>query len=235
MDDEMSDPTNMPQRRRLSDVVREAKIAAADRQDVVVDMKEADRGRLELLAEELWPILDEVPRDDDQFDFFLSSGQQPRLWIDAIAHVQMGTDRRTYRFVRDTRYGRVVMAESGDLLKIADSVTQYVAERMVQRQQFLAADLHLGNSVPQAPNEAISRQRRPDSHEPQEYQADRPVEKEVLQQPATVSPTIEPASSNSIGWRIVSAILWFAVGVAAAVGTIAAIFWDSISLALGSL
>ena len=37
--------------RRLADVVREVKIAAADRTDVVVDMRDADRARLELLAQ----------------------------------------------------------------------------------------------------------------------------------------------------------------------------------------
>ena len=37
--------------RNLQDAIRAAKIAAADRGDVVVDMKEADRVRLELLAE----------------------------------------------------------------------------------------------------------------------------------------------------------------------------------------
>ena len=86
--------------RRLSDVVREVKIAAAEREDVVVDMREADRARIDLLAEELAPVFEQVPAEDDQFDFVISAGLQPRLWIDAIAHVQMGPDRRTYRFVR---------------------------------------------------------------------------------------------------------------------------------------
>ncbi len=51
--------------RRLSDVVREVKIAAAEREDVVVDMKEADKARLELLAEELAPVFKEVPAGGD--------------------------------------------------------------------------------------------------------------------------------------------------------------------------
>lgn len=134
----MTDPT-VPsgKSRRLSEVVREVKIAAAEREDVVVDMKEADRVRLELLAEELVPVFHEVPDENEQFDFALSSGLQPRLWIDAVAHVQMGPDRRTYRFVRDTRLGRVVMAESGNMMSVADSVTHYIAERLVERQRFL--------------------------------------------------------------------------------------------------
>jgi hypothetical protein len=39
--------------RRLADIVRDVKISAADRTDVVVDMRDADRARLELLAQEL--------------------------------------------------------------------------------------------------------------------------------------------------------------------------------------
>ena len=123
--------------RNLQDAIRAAKIAAADRGDVVVDMKEADRVRLELLAEDLKPVFDQVPAEDEQFDFALSSGLQPRLWIDAVSHVAMGRDKRTYRFVRDTRLGPVVLAESSDLKPVAAQVTRYVAERMVERQRLL--------------------------------------------------------------------------------------------------
>ncbi|GGB05164.1 hypothetical protein GCM10011491_36640 [Brucella endophytica] len=136
--------------RRLSDAIRTVKIAAADRGDVVVDMKEADRIRLELLAQDLQPVFDEVPADDWQWDFALSTGLQPRLWIDATAHVMMGRDRRTYRFVRDTRVGRVVMAESTEIKPISDSVTAYIAERIVERERLMEGervDLRAGRPV----------------------------------------------------------------------------------------
>ncbi len=126
--------------RSLHEAIRTAKIAAAERSDVVVDMKEAERVRLELLADELKPVFSEVPADDDQFDFVLSSGTRPRLWIDASAHISMGRDKRTYRFVRDTRLGRVVMAESPDIDRIADKVTDYVADRIVERHRMLDGD-----------------------------------------------------------------------------------------------
>ena len=54
---------------RLADAVRRVKIATAERTDVVVDMKEADRARLEILADELRPIFDQVPPEDERFDF----------------------------------------------------------------------------------------------------------------------------------------------------------------------
>lgn len=126
--------------RRLADVVRDVKIAAADRSDVVVDMRDADRARLEILADEIRPVIAEIDPADDRFDLGISAGQQPRLWIDAVAHVHMGKDRRIFRFVRDTRLGRVVLAESGDVRHVADAVTRYVAERIIERERVLSGD-----------------------------------------------------------------------------------------------
>lgn len=124
----------------LVQAVREIKIASAERNDVVVDMKEADRARLEILAQKLETVFDEVPLDDERFDFAISSGLQPRLWIDATAHVMMGKDRRQYRFVRDTRLGRVVLAESTNPDPVSEAVTKYIAERLYEREMALAGD-----------------------------------------------------------------------------------------------
>jgi hypothetical protein len=127
--------------RKLSDAIRDVRNAAADRDDVVVDLREAQRMRLELLAAELAPVFAEVPADNEWFDFAISSGLQPRLWIDAVSHVSMGRDRRTYRFLRDTRLGRVVLAESTDMKPVADQVTRYVAERIVEQQRMMEGDV----------------------------------------------------------------------------------------------
>jgi hypothetical protein len=132
---------------RLSEVMRDVRVAVADKSDVVIDMKEADRARLELLALELKSVFDEVPLDNDLFDFAISSGLQPRLWIDAISHVQMGRDRRTYRFVRDTRLGRSVLAESLDMKPVADQVTRYIAERMIERQRMMEGEVESARSL----------------------------------------------------------------------------------------
>lgn len=219
--------------RRLSEVVREAKIAAAEREDVVVDMKEADRGRLELLAEELAPIFDEVPEDDEQFDFFLSSGLQPRLWIDAIAHVQMGPDRRTYRFVRDTRYGRVVMAESGSLITIADSVTHYVAERIVQRQKFLASDAPAGQSKAPAQQERRDDSRRTHGDAKTLMPTEGQAPKDNDQAKAAPSAASGYARDGSVA-GVITAILWFGLGALVTVAIIAFIFWEELATVFGS-
>ncbi|MCQ8780989.1 hypothetical protein [Mangrovibrevibacter kandeliae] len=124
--------------RRLTDAVRAAKISAAHRSDVVIDIREADLARLEILAEVLQPVTEEVPSEDDLFDFMLARGPQPRYWVDGTAHVSMARDRRTYRLLRETRIGRVVLAESDDVRIIADRVTDYVAERIVERDRAYA-------------------------------------------------------------------------------------------------
>ena len=134
------------QARRLADVIREVKNAAADRDDVVVELREASRTRLELVAAELAPLFAEVPADIDLFDFTISSGLQPRLWIDAVSHVAMARDRRTYRFVKDTRAGRVVLAEDTAIKPVADQVARYVAERLIERERLME-----GGPVPALP------------------------------------------------------------------------------------
>lgn len=124
--------------RRLADAVRTAKISAAQRSDVVVDIREADRARLEIFAEEMQPVVDEMPASDDLFDFTISGGPQPRYWVDGTAHVSMARDRRTYRFVRETRIGRKLLAESTHPKEMADRVIGYVAERIVERDKAFA-------------------------------------------------------------------------------------------------
>lgn len=127
--------------RSLLSAIREVRTAEADRADVVVDLRDADRMRLDLFVQELEPVLKDVGEDDPRFDFVVSSGLQPRFWIDAVSHVAMGRDRRTYRFVRDTRIGRVVLAESSDMKSVADQVTRYIAERVVERQRTIEGDV----------------------------------------------------------------------------------------------
>src|SRR4029453_16973747 len=82
---------------------------------------------------------------DAGFDFAISSGLQPRLWIDAVSHVTMGRDRRLYRFLKDTRLGRVVLAESHDMKPVAEQVIRYVAERIVERERMLHGE---GEAMP---------------------------------------------------------------------------------------
>jgi hypothetical protein len=124
----------------LKTAVRQTRIEIAERSAVVVDLRDAELARLELLNEALEPLFKDIPPDVDLFDRGISQGDTPRLWIDAIAHVVMGRDKRRYRFVQDTRYGRKVLAESGDIADMVKAVTHYVAHRIIERDRALAAD-----------------------------------------------------------------------------------------------
>ena len=124
---------------RLRDALRKARIEAADRTGVVVDLRDAEVARLEILNETLDPLFGQIPDSVDLFDRGISQGETPRLWIDVVAHVLMGRDKRAYRFVQDTRFGRIVIAESHDVPVIVAAVTDYVARRMVEREHALVA------------------------------------------------------------------------------------------------
>ncbi len=143
----------------LKEAVRDARIEAAERSGVVVDLRDADVARLELLNEALDPVFTEVPADVDLFDRGISRGDTPRLWVDVIAHVEMGRDRRQYRFVQDTRYGRAVLAESYEVPEIVQAVTRYVARRMVERERALASTAMPHGFAPEQIAQAEKRRR----------------------------------------------------------------------------
>src|SRR6186997_2018502 len=123
----------------LRDALRKARIEAADRTGVVVELRDAEVARLEILNEALDSLFAQVPEKVDLFDRGISQGDTPRLWIDVVAHVLMGRDKRIYRFVQDTRHGRIVLAESHDVPVIVDAVTDYVARRMIEREHAMVA------------------------------------------------------------------------------------------------
>jgi hypothetical protein len=148
-----SNAVSEPRPIRLRDALRQARIEAADRTGVVVDLRDAEVARLEILNEALDPLFAQIPDTVDLFDRGISQGETPRLWIDVVAHVVMGRDKRIYRFVQDTRFGRIVIAESHDVAAIVDAVTDYVARRMIEREHALVA-------TPAAEPAAIEKPRR---------------------------------------------------------------------------
>lgn len=147
-------------RQPLKEAVRQARIDAAERSAVVVDLRDADLARLELLNDELDPVFLEVPAGVDLFDRGISRGDTPRLWIDVIAHVAMGRDKRLYRFVQDTRYGRTTLAESYEVRDIVEAVTRYVARRLVERERALSDDAAQGEVVARRQAAHAKRSRR---------------------------------------------------------------------------
>lgn len=124
----------------LKRLVREVRIANAEKSDVVVDLRDAEQARLELLAEALEGVSEALPPEHDQLLLGILPGQPPRFWVDATSFVTMGRDKRQYQFVKDTRLGRTILAENASVDTIADAVTRYIAERIVERERAVEAD-----------------------------------------------------------------------------------------------
>ena len=124
----------------LKSALRRARIENAERADVISELRSAEIARLEMLQEQLGPVLTQVPHDCDLFDLALLPSQHPRLFIDMIGFVEMGRDRRLYRFLQDTRHGRITLCETEQLDRVVDAVTNYIAQRLIEREQALAAD-----------------------------------------------------------------------------------------------
>lgn len=199
---------------KLSQAIVDVKNAAADREDVVVELREASRTRLELLAAELAEVAADIPADDDQFDFAISSGLVPRLWIDATSHVAMGRDKRSYRFVRDTRLGRVVMAESADMKPVVDKITLYVAERIVERQRMMDGEVAMPVAKLADTDQAEAKEPSPNDAKP--ATAARGVQ------------TQQAAQAQNAGWgAFFGGLILVLAGAIAGAAAILAWLWDN--------
>ena len=124
----------------LQQAVRRARVESAEQSEAVDDLRQAEIVRLELLAEAVRPILDQMPEGVELFDAGIVHGERPRLFIDMISFVDLGHDRRTYRFFQDTRHGRVLIAENANVDRIVAAMINYIARRLVEREQALASD-----------------------------------------------------------------------------------------------
>ena len=124
----------------LQAAIRRARVESAEQSQAVADLREAEVARLELLLEAIRPVLDQTPEGVELFDPGIAYGERPRLFLDMIGFVDMGHDRRTYRFFQDTRHGRVLIAESALVERIVAAMTNYIARRLVEREQALASD-----------------------------------------------------------------------------------------------
>ncbi|MBV9290300.1 MAG: hypothetical protein JO288_21200 [Hyphomicrobiales bacterium] len=124
----------------LAAAVRRARLENAERAAAIADLREIEAGRLALLESALKPLVRHAPAGVDMFDLTLSRGERPRLFLDMVAFIEMGRDRRTYRMFQDTLHGRVLIAEGQQIDRIVAAVTNYVARRLVERERALASE-----------------------------------------------------------------------------------------------
>jgi hypothetical protein len=132
---------------RLKRAMRQARVDDAERSRVVFELRGAEIARLEMLRDELLPVIAEVPKDVDLFDVALVPSERPRLFVDMIAFIEMGRDRRSYRFLQDTRLGRVTIAESERIEPMVEAITDYIARRLIERDKALAGDTTLDQAA----------------------------------------------------------------------------------------
>jgi hypothetical protein len=199
--------------RSLKDTIRKVRTAEAERSDVVVELRDAERARLELLADELRGVFAEVPAEDEQFIFTVATGTPPRLWIDMTAFVVMGRDRRTYRFLKDTRLGRTIVLETAELADIADTITHYVAERIIERERAIEGDWLLKRVLR---DEGGRRREGRDVRELRDMRTARAEAVQAAAAPGGVT-TAQPAptvlDSRTLGWVVAAFLAGILIGV----------------------
>lgn len=122
----------------LKNAIREAKLDESFRQDSLYAMRDMEFTRLTVLYEKLKDLFADIPPHIDLFDLGLKASEKPRLWIDMISFVDMNDEKRLYRFFQDTQAKRVLVAESHDVDAIAKVILDYVARRLIAREQLLA-------------------------------------------------------------------------------------------------
>ena len=148
-----TDETKDHKVRSLKSAIDAVRNRQADQNDVVVDLGEAEKARLELLAEELLPLFEDIDDADDRFDLVVSRGDRPRMWVDMTTFVTMGHDKLSYRLLKDTRMGRILLAETDKMDKMADFVSEYVAEKVLEREKMIEGEWRSMMSVRKAADE----------------------------------------------------------------------------------
>ncbi len=141
----------------LAMAMNQARMELADREGIKTESQSYGAARLEALRRKLAPLYAAIPRDIELFDLGLVAQEKPRLFVDIIAFVEMNRDQTAFRFVQETRSGRVTLAETGDDTAIIDHVTQYIARRLVERERALAQDIppRLRQPMPLEASEAL--------------------------------------------------------------------------------
>ena len=217
-------------RTALRDALRRARVEAAERTDVVTDLREAEIARLEMLKDELEPIFAQAPPEVDLFDVGVVPGERPRLFVDMVSFVEMGRDRRVYRFMRDGRHGRSCLVESETMEPIVDAVTTYVARRLVERERLLADDgrLALAADLGRPLQDAARAAGAPGGNAASDPPAlERPADPKSPSAARSTFPQATAAPRSKRGWlgALVRLALSFALGAALGVALVAAVLY----------
>ncbi len=121
---------------RLADALQRVR---AREQARARDAMAAREGRLEALADELRAMADELPSGEGDRFALVPSHNGERLTIDAQSYVDLHPESLDYRLVLQGHNGPDVITEKTEREAMADSVADYIAERIVQREGLAGA------------------------------------------------------------------------------------------------
>jgi hypothetical protein len=171
----------------LAMAMQKARIEIADREGVKQEARSFGAAKLEALRRRLVPLYSAIPRDVEFLDLGMVSQDRPRLFVDVLAFVEMTRDQTGFRLVQDTRSGRITLAETQDETAMVEAVTAYIARRLVDREQALAAET--------APIEKVAAESVPSVVAQPPQPARPPVAAAVAQPVAPTSPKPDPAAA----------------------------------------
>jgi hypothetical protein len=127
--------TRLPGDQGLNGALRQARLAEAAHFEAVLDIRDAQTLRLQVLKDDLAPAVLANADAAAFVDLALVPGDPPRLWIDLITSVVMAPDPRTYRLVQDGPAGRQTLLETADRVEMADRIKQQIAHRLIARER----------------------------------------------------------------------------------------------------
>ncbi|MBL8905261.1 MAG: hypothetical protein JNM20_01160 [Rhizobiales bacterium] len=139
MSDANTASNHPPNNADLTNLLRLARIAEAAHFEAALDIRDAKTLRLQVLKDDLAPVIAANAEAGRIFDLSLVPGEPPKLWIDLITAVVMEPDQRTYRLIRDTHSGREIVAETASRPEIVEQIKLHMAHQLVARERRLAS------------------------------------------------------------------------------------------------
>jgi hypothetical protein len=127
--------TRVPGDQGLGGALRQARLAEAAHFEAVLDIRDAQTLRLQVLKDDLAPAILANSEAASFIDLALVPGDPPRLWIDLITSIVMAPDPRTFRLVQDGPGGRQTLLETADRSEMIERVKQHIAHRLIARER----------------------------------------------------------------------------------------------------
>ncbi len=117
--------------------LHQARLAEAAHFEAVINIRDAQTLRLQVLKDEMTPIVAGLKESAGYISLALVPDEPPRLWVDLTSYVVMAPDPRTYRLVQDTNEGHQVLAETAERTEMVNHLKAFIAQRTVVRQRAL--------------------------------------------------------------------------------------------------